>query len=125
MLLLYSFFVIPPGLDQSTRLCIISYMFELRRTAQFIDWLVNLRDVQARARIAKRLDRLVDGNFGDVRSVGGGVSELRFTFGPGYRVYFTVRNRQVVILLCGGDKSSQDRDIKAAKQILKDMGESK
>ena len=121
MLLLYSFFVIPPGLDQSTRLCIISYMFELRRTAQFIDWLVNLRDVQARARIAKRLDRLVDGNFGDVRSVGGGVSELCFTFGPGYRVYFTVRDRQVVILLCGGDKQTQSDDIDRAVAMAKEL----
>jgi putative addiction module killer protein len=96
-------------------------MFEIRRTAEFIDWLTDLRDVQARARIAKRLDRLVDGNFGDAKPVGGGVSELRFTFGPGYRVYFTRRGQTVVILLCGGDKQSQSRDIDRAILMAKEL----
>jgi len=63
--------------------------FEVRRTAEFIDWIVRLRDVQARSRIAKRIDRIAQGVFGDAKSVGDGVSELRFTFGPGYRVYYT------------------------------------
>lgn len=96
-------------------------MFEVRRTAGFIDWLTALSDVHARARIAKRLDRLADGNFGDVKSVGAGVSELRFTFGPGYRVYYTVRSRVVVILLCGGDKQTQRRDIERAVEMAKEV----
>ena len=95
-------------------MCIISYMLEVRRTAEFIDWLTALGDVGARARIAKRLDRLAQGNFGDARSLGDGVSELRFTFGQGYRVYFTVRGNVVVILLWGGDKGSQRRDVERA-----------
>ena len=97
------------------------HMIEIRRTAQFIDWLTSLRDVAGRARIAKRIDRMADGNFGDVTPVGEGVSELRFTFGPGYRVYFVQRGEVVVILLCGGDKASQDRDIERAKVLAKEV----
>ena len=96
-------------------------MIEVRRTGEFIDWLVALRDIPARARIAKRIDRIALGNFGDAKSVGGGVSELRFTFGPGYRVYYTRRGDIVVILLCGGDKSSQEQDIERAKAIAKEI----
>jgi putative addiction module killer protein len=96
-------------------------MFEVRRTAEFIDWLSGLRDVQARARIAKRIDRLVQGNFGDAKSVGNGISELRFTFGPGYRVYYTMRGQVVVILLCGGDKGSQTQDIERAIAMAREI----
>ena len=96
-------------------------MIEVRRTAAFIDWLGALRDVRARARIAKRIDRIADGNFGDAKSVGDGVSELRFAFGPGYRVYYVQRGDVVVILLCGGDKSSQERDIERAKVMAKEI----
>ena len=96
-------------------------MIEVLRTAEFIDWLTALRDVQARARIAKRIDRIAQGNFGDAKSVGDGVSELRFTFGPGYRVYYTRRGDVVVILLCGGDKGSQERDIERAKAMAKEV----
>ena len=96
-------------------------MFEVRRTAEFIDWLMGLGDIAARARIAKRLDRLAQGNFGDARSLGDGVSELRFTFGPGYRVYYTLRENIVVILLWGGDKGSQRRDIERAKAMAKEL----
>jgi putative addiction module killer protein len=96
-------------------------MFEILRTAIFVNWLAELGDVQARARIAKRLDRLSDGNFGDAKSVGDGVSELRFTFGPGYRVYFTVRGRVVVVLLCGGDKRTQRRDIDRAVAMAEEI----
>jgi putative addiction module killer protein len=96
-------------------LCIKSDRLEVRRTDVFIDWLSELRDAQARARIAKRINRLADGNFGDAKSVGDGVSELRFAFGPGYRVYYTRRGAVVVILLCGGDKDTQERDIERAK----------
>lgn len=73
------------------------------------------------ARIAKRIDRIALGNFGDAKSVGGGVSELRFTFGPGYRVYYTRRGDVVVILLCGGDKGSQADDIERAKAMAQEV----
>jgi putative addiction module killer protein len=96
-------------------------MFEVRRTAEFLDWLTDLRDAQARARIIKRIDRIADGNLGDTKSVGNGVSELRFAFGPGYRVYYTVRGIVVVILLCGGDKGSQGRDIERAIAMAKEI----
>ncbi len=77
--------------------------------------------MQARARIAKRIDRLAQGNFGDAKSIGNGVSELRFDFGPGYRVYYMMRGQVVVILLCGGDKSSQQRDIERAVALVKEV----
>lgn len=96
-------------------------MIEVRRTAEFIDWLTGLRDIPARARIAKRIDRIGQGNFGDAKSVGDGVSELRFTFGPGYRVYYTRRGNVVVVLLCGGDKASQGRDIERAKAMAQEI----
>ena len=96
-------------------------MLQVRRTAEFIEWLTNLRDVAARARIAKRIDRVAAGNFGDTKPVGAGVSELRFTFGPGYRVYYTRRGDVVVILLCGGDKGSQGKDIERAKAMAQDI----
>ena len=102
-------------------MCIKLDMLEVRRTTEFLDWLTALRDVQARARIAKRIDRVALGNFGDTKPVGDGVSELRFTFGPGYRVYYTRRGDVVVILLCGGDKGSQERDIERAKAMAKEI----
>lgn len=88
---------------------------------EFHDWLWKQRDVILRAKILKRIDQISDGNFGDHKSVGGGVSELRINYGPGYRVYYTMRERVVVILLCAGDKSSQDKDIKKAKQLAKEV----
>ena len=96
-------------------------MYEVRRTAAFIDWLIGLRDMQSRARNAKRIDRIEQGNLGDTKSVGGGVSELRFAFGPGNRVYYTMRGSVVVILLCGGDKGSQARDIERAIDMAKEL----
>ncbi len=81
------------------------------------------RDLQARARIAVRIDRLADGNPGDAKSVGDGVSELRIDYGPGYRLYFTRKGDRLVILLCGGDKSSQDRDIRQAKAMAKEAND--
>ena len=96
-------------------------MLEVRSTTEFLDWLTALRDVQARARISKRIDRVALGNFGDTKPVGDGVSELRFTFGPGYRVYYTRQGDIVVILLCGGDKGSQERDIERAKALAKEI----
>jgi putative addiction module killer protein len=80
-----------------------------------------LRDARAVARIAIRIKRLADGNFGDVAPVGDGVSELRIHYGPGYRVYFVQRGEVLVILLCGGEKSTQSRDIAAAKALAKEI----
>lgn len=89
--------------------------------APFSSWLDSLRDGGARARIKKRLDRVVLGNLGDRRSVGEGVFELRINYGPGYRVYFAQTEKQSVLLLCGGDKSAQDRDIIQARQFWNDF----
>jgi putative addiction module killer protein len=90
---------------------------EVRQTEVFSTWLAELRDAKTRARIAERLRRLALGNPGDVEPVGEGVSELKIHFGPGYRVYFVQRGTTLIILLCGGDKSSQARDIKQAKEL--------
>ena len=98
-----------------------SQVIEVRRTAIFLAWIGGLRDHEARARIAARIYRLGEGNFGDAKSVGDGVSELRIHYGPGYRLYFTRRGATIVLLLCGGDKSSQSRDIAKAKALAKEM----
>jgi putative addiction module killer protein len=94
---------------------------EIRQTEVFSQWLKQLADTRAKAKIAARIDRLAHGNPGDVAPVGEGVSELRIDFGPGYRVYFVARGRAVAILLCGGDKSSQTKDIKTAQQLARDL----
>jgi putative addiction module killer protein len=96
-------------------------MIEVRKTAQFVRWLDGLRDVRARARIQARIKRLADGNPGDVRSVGEGVSELKIDYGPGYRVYYVGRGRELIILLAGGEKKTQPRDIKIALQLARDL----
>ena len=96
-------------------------MYQIQRTESFDKWLVNLRDVRAKARILTRLDSVRLGNLGDIRSVGGTVSEMRIDVGAGYRVYFTRRHRIVVVLLCGGDKSSQVKDIARAKQMAQEF----
>jgi putative addiction module killer protein len=96
-------------------------MIEIRQTAVFANWLRALRDCQARARIQVRIDRLQLGLPGDVKPVGEGVSELRIDYGPGYRVYFTKRGRELIILLAGGDKRTQERDIKKAIQLALDL----
>jgi putative addiction module killer protein len=94
----------------------------VRETEQFSAWLKGLRDVIAKQQINKRIARIVStGNYGDFATIGDGVSELRIHFGPGYRVYYTLRGEKVVILLCGGDKSSQDRDIKRAKEMAAEI----
>ena len=90
-------------------------MCQLQQTELFARWLVNLHDIRAKARILARLDSARLGNLGDCSSVGGGVSEMRIDVGAGYRVYFTRRHRIVLILLCGGDKSTQTKDINRAK----------
>ncbi len=88
-------------------------MVEVRKTETFAKWLDALKDIRARARILVRIERLAAGNPGDVKPVGGGVSELRIDYGPGYRVYYKKHGRQVVILLAGGDKRTQSKAIKA------------
>lgn len=95
-------------------------MLTIQKTENFIIWLRSLRDVQALARIQIRIDRLSLGNAGDVRPVGSGVSELRIDYGPGYRVYFCKRGEELVLLLCGGDKRSQEKDIVEAKKLAKE-----
>lgn len=92
-------------------------MVELIRSATFDRWLTGLQDRRAVARIVARLDRLAGGNPGDVQPVGNGVSELRIHYGPGYRVYFLQRGPVMIVLLCGGDKSSQEKDIIQAKAL--------
>ena len=88
----------------------------------FIRWFEALKDFRATARIRARLQRIVDGHFGDVRSVGGGVYEMRISYGPGYRIYYVKRGSQVVILLAGGDKDSQQGDIRRARSLALDPG---
>ena len=93
---------------------------EIRKTTRFLRWLDSLRDVQARAKVLSRLKRMSMGNFGDVRPAGAGVSELRIDYGPGYRVYFT-QHGDVVVLLAGGKKATQSRDIEQAIRMAKDF----
>ena len=99
----------------------ISVATEIRKTALFAQWLDGLRDVHARARVQARIERLAAGNAGDVRPVSEGVSEMRIDYGPGYRVYFTTRALLVVILLAGGDKSTQAKDIKDALHLARNL----
>jgi putative addiction module killer protein len=96
-------------------------MIEVRKTAVFTAWLANLRDQNAKGRIVSRISRLEQGNSGDVKSVGGGISEMRIDYGPGYRVYFVSQGSTVVILLCGGDKRTQDTDIRKARALLQEL----
>jgi len=96
-------------------------MFEIRKTEQFSEWLDALRDIKARARIQARIERLSLGNAGDVKPVGAGVSELRIDYGPGYRVYFKKVRRTIIILLVGGDKGSQNSDIKTALALARNL----
>jgi putative addiction module killer protein len=96
-------------------------MVEIRKTEAYAKWLDSLRDVHARARILARVERLAAGNPGDVRPVGKGVSELRIDYGPGYRVYYTQRGRELVILLAGGEKRTQASDIKTALRLARNL----
>jgi putative addiction module killer protein len=98
-------------------------MIEIRKTELFSRWLDDLRDLRARARIQARIERLVAGNPGDVGPVGEGVSEMRIDHGPGYRVYFKKHGRDLIILLAGGDKGSQARDIRAALRLARNLSE--
>ncbi len=98
-------------------------MIEIRQTDNFKKWFASLRDRTARARIDVRIRRISLGNFGDVKPVGEGVSEIRIDYGPGYRVYFIRDGNIVVILLCGGEKSTQERDIQKAHEIARSLRE--
>ena len=99
-------------------------MIEIRQTEIFSKWFRGLRNRLARVRIQARIDRFEMGNAGDVRSVGEGVSEMRIDYGPGYRVYFTKLGSALVILLAGGDKGSQAKDIKAAQDLARELKKS-
>ncbi|HJS31424.1 MAG TPA: type II toxin-antitoxin system RelE/ParE family toxin [Alphaproteobacteria bacterium] len=96
-------------------------MYEVRQTDEFAEWLQGLADARAKARIVARIQRAALGNLGDVDSLGEGVSEIRIDFGPGYRVYFVTRKRELIVLLCGGDKSTQRRDIRRAKELAEEV----
>lgn len=96
-------------------------VFQIQQTEVFAKWLAHLRDVRAKARVLARLDSARLGNLGDAKSVGDGVSEMRIDVGAGYRVYFTRREQVIIILLCGGDKSTQTKDIATARLIVKEI----
>ncbi len=94
-------------------------MYDIKQTPRFSRWLTKLKDLQGKIAIARRVERMRKGNFGDFKSVGDNVAELRITKGPGYRVYYTVKEDEIIILLVGGDKSSQQKDIQTAKSMAK------
>lgn len=98
-------------------------MLEVRQTGTFLQWTVRLKDRRARYLIAARIDRLAFGHFGDAKPVGQGVIELRIHFGPGYRVYFQRRGETIVLLLCGGEKGTQAKDIEKAKRLAEEWSE--
>jgi putative addiction module killer protein len=98
-------------------------MIEVRQTDEFKTWLRRLNDDDAVARIVARIRRMEQGNFGDTRSVGAGVREMRVDYDPGYRVYYVEQGSTIVILLCGGDKRTQARDIRRAHAIARDLSE--
>jgi putative addiction module killer protein len=98
-------------------------VIELKQTATFRRWRTRLKDQRTRVLIASRLDRLAFGHAGDVKPVGKGISELRIDRGPGYRIYFQRRGNAIIVLLCGGDKSTQARDIETAKRLSEEWSE--
>lgn len=96
-------------------------MFDVKRTEAFDRWLKGLKDSKGRTKIQARIDRLANGNPGDAGPIGEGLSELRIDFGPGYRVYYARAGKTLYMLLCGGDKGSQDADIKNAHTMWKEL----
>jgi putative addiction module killer protein len=96
-------------------------MYIIKQTETFSKWLLALKDIKGKVSILRRVDRMKSGNFGDHKAVGDNISELRITTGPGYRVYYTIKNQEVVVLLIAGDKSSQSGDIKKAKKINEEL----
>ena len=97
--------------------------YELRSTIHFDKWLAKIKDRQTHARITRRIDKLSIGSFGDCKTINANLSELRIFFGPGYRVYYTIREREIILLLAGGDKSTQSKDIEKAIELLKSLEE--
>ena len=108
-------------IDKTPNVLYAGQVFQIRETMEFAKWFEDLRDRKASAKIADRIRRAGDGNFGDVKHAGAGLSEMRIDYGPGYRVYLSQRGSEIVVLLCGGDKRTQDRDIKHAKQLKSDL----
>lgn len=104
----------PPGVGYSR------HMVEVVRTDEFATWLEKLKDLSGKGRILRRLDRLAQGNPGDVRPIGKGLSELRLNVGPGYRVYYLQDGNTLILLLCGGDKSTQQKDIARAHELAEE-----
>lgn len=96
-------------------------MVEIRKTEHFAKWIDGLRDIRARARVQVRIERLASGKAGDVKSVGEGVSEMRINYGPGYRVYYKWQGKELIVLLAGGDKRTQKRDIERALRLAREL----
>lgn len=96
-------------------------MYLINQTETFSKWLLKLKDIKGKVSIIRRIDRAKSGNFGDHKSVGENISELRLTTGPGYRVYYTLKDNELILLLIGGDKSTQDEDIKKAKKLKEEL----
>ena len=109
------------NLDSSRNVLHKGQAFSLEETLEFANWVTGLRDRKARAMIADRIKRAANGNFGKIRSVQGGVFEMKVDHGPGYRVYYFQREKQLVILLCGGDKRTQDADIAYARRLKEEI----
>ena len=100
-------------------------MYKVKKTSYFEKWMNSLKDLRGKIAIARRIERMCHGNFGDVKSVGDNVSELRIKVGPGYRVYFTKLEEKLIVLLVGGDKSTQSKDISKAKTLLEELKDEK
>ena len=98
-------------------------MIEIKQTETYFKWEHKLKDQRAKAAIAARVFRVANGLLGDVSPVGQGISELRIHYGPGYRIYFKQKGNEIIILLCGGDKSTQSKDIEMAKKLAKELGD--
>ena len=96
-------------------------MYKVKQSSHFVKWMKSLKDLRGKIAIVRRIERMSNGNFGDVKSVGAGVSELRITVGPGYRVYFSKLENKLIVLLVGGDKSTQSKDINKAKTLLEEL----
>ncbi len=107
----------PKKIDNQPTVRHIGQVHQVAETSHFVKWFDALRDQRAVAKILDRIKRASDGNFGDVKSAGSGISEMRIDYGPGYRVYFVLRGKELVLLLCGGDKRTQDVDIAFAKRL--------
>ncbi|PHS31997.1 MAG: addiction module antitoxin RelB [Sulfurovum sp.] len=100
-------------------------MYKVKKSTHFEKWMTSLKDIRGKIAIVRRIERMSNGNFGDVKSVGNSVSELRITVGPGYRVYFTKFEGKLIVLLIGGDKSTQSKDISKAKALLEEIRDDK